>query len=186
VAALSLAADASAQTRPAQTTPSAQSGLSVRGIADLGVTSFTASDSFEAVVGRSSGPVFGGGIEFVERSYFLVARAARFSSTGERVAEFRGEIFQLGIPAKVTIVPFELSGGYRFQSAGRLVPYAGGGIGWHRYKETSDFASDEDNVSEISPSGPSSSSGDRHDLPCHAVTCKHSPFQSSHDEYCRR
>jgi hypothetical protein len=145
---LFLAESASAQTRPASTSPAAPTGLTVRVTADLGLTSFTASDSFEAVVGSSSGPVFGGGIELVERAYFLVGRAARFSSAGERVMHFRGEVFRLGIPAQVTVIPFELTGGYRFRTRGRLVPYAGGGIGWHRYEESSDFASGDENVSE--------------------------------------
>ena len=40
--------------------------------------------------------------------------------------------------------------GYRFAATGaRVVPYVGGGIGWHRYEETSAFASDTENVSEI-------------------------------------
>jgi opacity protein-like surface antigen len=142
VTALALTGSASAQTRP---TPA---GVTVRGVADLGMTSFAASESFKAVLGSSSGPVFGGGVELVERSYFLVARVARFRNTGERIAHLRGEIFNLGIPATVTIIPFELSGGYRFRTACRVVPYAGGGIGWHRYRETSEFSSDDESVSE--------------------------------------
>jgi opacity protein-like surface antigen len=59
-----------------------------------------------------------------------------------------GEVFDLGIPTTVKVVPVQLTGGYRFPVGDRFVPYAGGGIGWYRYSETSDFAADDENVSE--------------------------------------
>lgn len=123
--------------------------LSIRGFGDLGATSFTASDSFEAVLGSRAGVLFGGGIEVVlPATVFVHARVARFQKDGARVFVFDGETFPLGIATTVRITPVELTGGYRFRSRGsRLVPYVGGGVGWHRYTETSDFAEDDENIS---------------------------------------
>ena len=59
-----------------------------------------------------------------------------------------GEVFRLGIPATVTVLPIEVSAGYRFDTGRRLVPYGGGGVGWHRYEETSSFALADEDVSQ--------------------------------------
>jgi opacity protein-like surface antigen len=60
-----------------------------------------------------------------------------------------GDVFDLGISTTVTITPFEITGGYRFgQSRDSVRPYAGGGISWYRYEETSQFAASGDDVSE--------------------------------------
>ena len=51
----------------------------------------------------------------------------------------------------VDATPVEVSAGYRFRPQGRqqkLIPYVGGGIGWHRYSETSTFATEGEDVSE--------------------------------------
>jgi hypothetical protein len=124
--------------------------LSIRGFADVGMMVFTAADSFTAVFGSRSGPVFGVGGEVVfPQRFFAGARVSWFQQTGERVFVFDGETFPLGIDTTVRITPIEVTGGYRFRSAARrLIPYLGGGIGWHRYQETSDFATNEENVSE--------------------------------------
>jgi opacity protein-like surface antigen len=125
------------------------SGLSLRGFADAGSTTFTAKESFTAVLGSERGVVFGGGVEAVlPQRVFVALRASRFREQGERVFLFDGEQFDLGIPTTVTVTPVELSGGYRFDVGARLVPYAGGGIGWHRYQETSEFAEASENVEE--------------------------------------
>ncbi len=139
--------------------PAAAQGISIRGVADGGVRTFTASESFRAVLGSSSGPIFGGGVEAVfSQHLFLSLHATRFRGTGERVFVFEGETFELGIPTTVTVTPIEVSVGYRFerpaavrrpgpQRPARLIPYIAGGIGWHRYEETSQFATDDENVS---------------------------------------
>lgn len=122
--------------------------FSVRGFADVGARSFKATDSFEAIFGRATGSVFGGGVEVVIRhGFFVDFRASRFRNTGERVFRFNNEIFELGIPTTVTITPLVLTGGYRFERW-RLVPYGGAGVGWHRYEETSRFAEPSENVDE--------------------------------------
>jgi len=127
----------------------AQGEFMLRGFADLGSTSFAAQQSFEAILGSRSGRVFGGGVEAVlPQRVFVSLRASRFQRTGERVFLFGGQQFDLGIPATITIQPVLLTGGYRFDYGWRVFPYAGAGIGWHRYRETSDFATADENVDE--------------------------------------
>lgn len=141
-----------AQQRPAARPVPAQQQASVRGFGDLGATLFAASDTFDAVLGSSTGVFFGGGVEVVfPRRYFFNVRLSRFQKSGERVFVDDGEVFPLGIGVDVGITPVEVTGGYRFQPRGRtrnITPYVGAGIGWHRYSETSDFADSGENVSE--------------------------------------
>lgn len=142
--AVAICAIASAHVASAQT--------SVRGFGDVGVTFFSASDTFDAVLGSPTGVFFGGGVEVVlpQRVFFNV-RLSRFSKTGERVFVDEGEVFPLGIETKVTITPVEVTGGYRFQPRGRtgnVIPYLGAGVGFHRYSETSEFAESDEDVSE--------------------------------------
>jgi hypothetical protein len=50
-------------------------------------------------------------------------------------------------------MPLQLTGGYRFNRRtrtgmpARVVPFVGGGLGWHKLSETSEFATDDENVS---------------------------------------
>jgi opacity protein-like surface antigen len=121
----------------------------IRGFADVGATTFTAKQSFTAILGTNAGPVFGGGVDVrLPHNLFVSLRASRFTRGGHRLFLFEGQRFDLDVDTTVTITPVELSAGYRFGGVNRLAPYAGGGIGWHRYTETSDFAADADNVDE--------------------------------------
>jgi opacity protein-like surface antigen len=121
-----------------------------RGFFDVGATTFTASQSFEAILGSATGTVFGGGGEVVlPQRIFGRVRVSRFERAGQRVVVFEGETFDLGIDTNVRITPVEVTGGYRFRNADRrVVPYLGAGIGWHRYEETSEFAEGDENVDE--------------------------------------
>ena len=121
-----------------------------RGFADVGGTRFTAGQSFDAVLGTHTGVVFGGGVEvLVARDFFVSVRASRFQKDGTRVFVLGDEVFDLGIPTTVHLTPVLVSGGYRFKVGRRqFVPYVGGGIGWYRYSETSDFAASGEDVSE--------------------------------------
>jgi opacity protein-like surface antigen len=123
-------------------------GFMVRGFGDAGATIFTAKESFSAILGSETGPVFGGGVEAVEGQIFLNLRASRFQKTGQRVFLADGDQFDLGIPTTITVTPLELTGGYRFPFWTRFVPYAGVGVGWHGFKETSQFAVAEENVED--------------------------------------
>jgi hypothetical protein len=122
--------------------------IGIRGFADVGSRSFTATESFTAVLGKDRGAVFGGGVEAtLPWHLFVHVRASRFRAEGERVFIFNDEQFELGIPTTITVTPIELTGGYRFVTLwNRLVPYAGLGVGWHTYTETSEFATAAENV----------------------------------------
>jgi opacity protein-like surface antigen len=152
-AAIAIASPAAAvaQVRPAApAVQTASEPLTVRGFAGVGGLTFSAAESFEAVLGTRSGTLFGGGGEVVlPQRVFARFGVSRFEKTGERVFVSGGETFGLGIDTTIRVIPIELTGGYRFGGVNdRIVPFVGGGIGWHRYQETSEFADDDENVDE--------------------------------------
>jgi opacity protein-like surface antigen len=126
----------------------------------VGFQSFTASESFDAVLGTSSGIAYGGGAGvLIGRHVFVDVLVSRFRADGSRVfISEQGERFDLDIPTTVTVTPVDISAGWRFAGAPRLgvtgmprfrlVPYAGAGVGIQRYAETSDFAESSDDVDE--------------------------------------
>jgi hypothetical protein len=121
----------------------------IRGFGQLGLRSFTASRSFDAIFDRTSNPIYGGGVEVrLFRSWFVQVAGERTRLEGERVFVHNGEVFRLGIPTTVTITPMFLTGGYHFTPARRIRPYAGGGFGSYAYEETSQFAAAGENVRE--------------------------------------
>lgn len=126
--------------------------IGVRGFVTFGSVTFSAEDSFDAVLGSPSGPIFGGGGQvLLPWGLFVQVAASRFSADGERA--FIGpaperEVFRLGIPLEVTVTPLEVSGGWRLRRWDRVVPYGGGGFSSYRYKETSDFAESGDDIDD--------------------------------------
>jgi opacity protein-like surface antigen len=127
------------------------SDVGVRGFGMVGNMTFTATKSFDAVLDRSSGPIFGGGVQvLLPWNIYFEAGAWRFRQDGERV--FVGptdEVFRLGIPVEITITPLEVTGGYRLRMfSAKFTPYAGVGYSSYRYKETSEFADPDENVDE--------------------------------------
>jgi opacity protein-like surface antigen len=124
--------------------------LEVHGFADLGVTVFTAKESFKAVLGSSTGIVFGGGGGVVlPQQFFVDVRASRFKKDGTRVVAADGQTFDLGIANTITITPLEVTGGFRFgRPRDSLRPYAGGGISWYKYEESDAFATSSEAASE--------------------------------------
>ena len=138
--------------KPPAARPAPRPQTSIRGFGDIGLTRFAAADTFKATLGSSTGVFFGGGVEVVlPQRFFFNVRLSRFQKTGERVFVDEGEVFPLGIEMKVGITPVEVTGGYRFQGRGRtrnVIPFVGGGIGWHGYSEKSDFAQAGDDVDE--------------------------------------
>jgi opacity protein-like surface antigen len=131
----------------------AQDRIAMRGFADAGLTVFTATHSFDAILGTPAGAVFGGGAEVgLTRNVFLSLAASRFRRTGQRVFVFQNQVFKLNEPDTITVTPLQLSAAYRFVgqtpnavTRPRFTPYAGGGIGWYRFSETSPHSSsDED------------------------------------------
>jgi opacity protein-like surface antigen len=136
----------SAQTGGPATPPPA---ITFRGLAFVGFQQFAASQTFTATMDSASGQFYGGGGGIELRSGFFVrVTASRFRKTGQRALDLDGQVFKLGIPLTVTIVPFEVTAGYRIKRFGRIVPYAGGGIGSYGYKEESKFAEASENVSD--------------------------------------
>jgi hypothetical protein len=125
----------------------ARAQVTARVFADAGVTVFAATQSFKAVLGRPSGAVFGGGVEIDNRQWFLTLGVRRFHRSGHRVFVFNNQVFPLNVKDTITVTPLDLTVGRRFRWRG-IIPYAGGGIGWHRYDETSDHATDEEDVSK--------------------------------------
>lgn len=125
--------------------------IGIRGFGMFGNMVFTAEESFKTVLDRNSGPIFGGGgTVLLPWGIFVEIGAWRFKEDGERV--FIGpndEIFKLGIPVEITVIPLEVTAGYRFTTlARRVVPYGGVGYSRYRYKETSQFADAAENVDE--------------------------------------
>jgi hypothetical protein len=121
--------------------------VSVRGFGDFGFTVFNATQSFKAILGKSSGPVFGGGVEFGEKQFFVSLGAQRFRRDGHRVFVFDNQVFPLNVKDTITVTPVDLTFGYRLRSRG-LVPYVGGGPTWYRFVETSEHATETEDVKE--------------------------------------
>ena len=129
--------------------PAAQDdpSISIRPYVFGSVQSFTAVDTFDAVFGRSYDPFYGGGVQaVVSGTYFVELSASRFRQTGQRAFISGGQKFRLGIPLTATIVPFEVTGGYRFHFSPRVRPYVAAGVGTYQYKETSTFNDPAENV----------------------------------------
>ncbi|HKB14387.1 MAG TPA: OmpW family outer membrane protein [Vicinamibacterales bacterium] len=134
-----LAAPAAAQDPP---------DISIRPFVFGTVQSFAAVDTFNAVFGRSYDPFFGGGVQVVLQDRFVIeASASRFKQTGERAFINNGQSFRLGIPLTAKIIPFELTGGYRFNLSPRIRPYVSAGFGTYKYTETSAFNDPGEDVS---------------------------------------
>lgn len=126
----------------------------------VGFQSFTAADSFSAVLDTSSGAIYGGGGGLLlGRSLFVDVSVSRFSADGSRVfVADGGEVIDLGVPTRVAVTPIDVSLGWRFAGVPRPgpngkprwrpVPFAGGGFGFQQYEETADFASAGDDASD--------------------------------------
>lgn len=125
--------------------------VAVKGYGMVGAVSFSASESFDAIFGSSTGTILGGGAEvgLPWGGVYVGVGAWRYKNDGERVFVSGNEVFPLGIPLTVEITPIEISGGWRFKNlSSRLVPYAGGGWSSYAYQETSEFADSSENIEE--------------------------------------
>ncbi|MEO7158415.1 MAG: hypothetical protein ABI039_12680, partial [Vicinamibacterales bacterium] len=94
-------AQAKRRPRPAAARPS--QGVEIGGYAMFGRINFTAVESFDAIVGGSSGPIFGGGVRISEGRAFLDVGAWQYAADGERVFVAGNTVFPLGIPVDVTV-----------------------------------------------------------------------------------
>ncbi len=122
-------------------------GFRLRGFADAGTTTLAAKQSFDAVVGRHGGPVLGGGIEIVRHpGWFVEVRASHFMKSGERVFPFQGQIYKLGIPVDIELIPVDLTGGFRLERGWFVTPYGGAGYTSMGYRERSSFSASGEDV----------------------------------------
>lgn len=144
------AVSAAAQTRPPR--PSTSRSVEIGGYALVGQFSLAASDSFDAILGTTSGPIFGGGatVGLPWGGLFVDIGAWQYSDSGERALVLDGQIIPLGIPLDVTIVPIEISAGWKFRirTLPKLIPYVAGGYTSFGYKETSSFAGNGENLDD--------------------------------------
>jgi hypothetical protein len=141
-------------------TPGAGVSIRPRLFGLVGFQSFAASNSFSAVLDASSGPVLGGGGGvLLGRNLFVDVSISHFSADGTRVFVTDGdEIIDLGVATQVTVMPIDVSIGWRLAGAPaltpagkprfRAVPFVGGGFGFQQYKETSEFSAGEDDADE--------------------------------------
>jgi len=116
-------------------------GIGVEG----GYTEMTnAKKSAKAIFdGKPGGGTIGGFVRVgVGQSFFFEAHGRRFQRTGERVfvADPTGEVFRLGHPLTIRLIPVYGAVGYRFLPNSRFAPYVTIGAGATSYKETSDVA----------------------------------------------
>lgn len=122
----------------------------------FGQLSQTSRDSFAAILGSSSGQVFGAGAELAFRGGFFVRTdLSYFREEGERVEMIDGEIVPLGIPLTLSLTPLEFTGGYRlspfrFGRRGQftLVPFVGAGAGVVSFREETDDGHPDEQTSE--------------------------------------
>jgi opacity protein-like surface antigen len=129
----------------------AQATIGARGYMTYGITTFAAADSFEAVSGKRTRSGWGGGgtVTNVWRDLFVDVALSSRTFEGERVFINSGTTYPLGIPMTVTLRPLDLAAGWRWRfTRGKVSPYAGGGISFVSYKETSDFSQTGDDVNE--------------------------------------
>jgi len=149
--ALASVAPAAAQTRTTRR-PSPSRSVKIGGYAMVGQFNFNARESFDAILGTTSGTIFGGGatIGLPFGGLFVEVGAWRFSGAGERVLVVDGDVIPLGIPLEVEIVPIEISAGWkiRVRRLPKLIPYVAGGLTSFGYKETSSFSAAGDDVDQ--------------------------------------
>ena len=146
-----LAASPAAAQRRTTRQPSASS-IEIGGYAMVGQFSFAASESFDAILGTTSGVIFGGGatVGLPFGGLFVDVGAWQYSGSGERVFVVGDEIFPVGIPVDIEIVPIEISAGWKFRirSLPKLIPYVAGGYTSFGYKETSSFSGAAEDLDE--------------------------------------
>jgi outer membrane protein W len=115
-----------------------------------------ASNSAKATFGESGG--FAGGLAFeygLSETMFLRAGGRYFAKSGERVFvdETTDEVFSLGHPVDVKVIPLYALFGYRFLEGARLRPYIAAGGGAALYDEESDVAGEIIEFSTTKPMG---------------------------------
>jgi opacity protein-like surface antigen len=125
--------------------------IGVRGVVEAGSSWLKAKNSLDLVGATTRTPSVAGGIQVVNiwRGLFAQVDMGRSEVTGERVFLHNGIRHPLGLDLKISMIPVDATIGYRFQSRRtRVSPYAGGGIGLLRYRESSQFAEAGDDLND--------------------------------------
>jgi opacity protein-like surface antigen len=120
----------------------------IRGYGEGAYQWFTAHDSFKAIFDTSGGFFYGGGAQVYFGPIYIDVGVSRFEKTGERAFVFEGDVYRVGVPDHITMMPVVVTAGFRFPAHARTVPYIGGGVGTLEFEESSDFADPGENVSE--------------------------------------
>jgi opacity protein-like surface antigen len=118
------------------------------GFAQVDRQTFTAKDTFDAIMRDTRGTFPGGGGQFRWRQLVFEVSGSQYKRTGERVFVVNREVFRLGIPTTVTMTPVEVVVAYRLPRLWRVVPYGGGGAVRQSHKETSKFAAAAEDVKD--------------------------------------
>ncbi len=158
VLAACVAAPASAQERadssagpqaPAANAPQPMSVPHFRAYVQFDRVGMAASQSFEAVLGKSSFLAAGGGIDLIDvwRNVFARLALSRMGGDGFRAFVANGEVVSLNVPIEVRMTAIEVAGGWRFvlRQLPKYTFYGGAGLLRFGYAEKSDFAAGEDN-----------------------------------------
>jgi hypothetical protein len=156
----------SATQKPAAAAPKKASPLVFRGFFSFDMTSLTASETYNALLGSSTVTALGGGGEIggIWKQLFMRVGVGQTSETGERAFVIDGEVVPVGIPITIKMMPVEIIGGWRFTPKSKPRPgtpaasvtphapysfYAGGGPVFFKYSETSEFGGPGDNLNEM-------------------------------------
>jgi opacity protein-like surface antigen len=118
----------------------------VRVFGQASYVAFTAKQSFQAILGSSNGQMFGGGVYLRYGPAFLQLSVSRYQKSGERVFQFEGRTYPLGVKDTVTVTPMVAIVGVRLLKRGRVGVYVGGGVGAYSFKESSDFEDPSEGV----------------------------------------
>ena len=129
----------------ARARPARPRQLGFAGFGQFGYTRFAAQNSFQAITGTGGGAVVGGGAEVRIGSLFLGGSIDRYTQTGQRVLVIDREVFGLGVPDTISLVPMRALAGWRFEHP-YATPYVGGGIGTVLFTEESLAADPGENV----------------------------------------
>lgn len=98
-----------------ETPPRKPATFHFAGFVEAGYQGFVASQTFDATLGKHGGAIFGGGASLThKRGYFVQLDITRFSAEGERAFAYGSQVFPLGIPLEVEVMPIEVSVGYKF------------------------------------------------------------------------
>ncbi len=145
----------SAQSTPKpapRTAPRQPRSVQVGGFALFGNVDFTATQSFDTIVGKHAGPLLGGGarVGLPWGGLFAEVGAWRFHARGERVFLSQGTRYPLGITDTINVTPIEISAGWQFRirRLRSFTPYVAGGYTSLRYQESSDFSASGEDVDQ--------------------------------------